>query len=320
MIRRQVVTVAAALVTALPAGCAADRPEAAPHSTGLAAPTVPTTPTTPATPANPATPASSPVPPPVELAALERRFDARLGVYALDTGTGRTLAHRADERFAYASTCKALAAGAMLATTSDADRDRVVRYRRTDLLAHSPVAEQHLGTGMTVRAAAEAAVRHSDNTAGNLLFAALGGPAGFARELRDIGDRVTRPARTEPTLNAATPGDVRDTSTPRALADSLRAYTLGDALPPADRELLLGWMRASTTGAGLVRAGVPAGWQVADKSGTGGYGTRNDIAVVWPPGGAPIVLVVLSTRGARDAEPDDALVAHAARVTLAALR
>ncbi|MET7470849.1 class A beta-lactamase [Micromonospora sp. NPDC005222] len=306
MRRRQ--AIAAVLTTALAAGCTTDRPGPARRNT------------TPAASATSATPSPSPVPAPPELAALERRFDARIGVYAVDTGTGRTLAHRADERFAYASTCKALAAGAVLAATSDADRDRVVRYRRADLVAHSPVTERHVRTGMTLRAAAEAAVRHSDNTAGNLLFDALGGPAGFARALSDVGDRVTRPARTEPELNAATPGDERDTSTPRALAGSLRAYTLGDALRPADRELLLGWMRAGTTGSGLVRAGVPDGWQVADKSGTGGYGTRNDIAVVWPPGRAPIVLAVLSSRDSRDAKPDDALVAQAAKVAVTALR
>ncbi|WP_374537846.1 class A beta-lactamase [Micromonospora aurantiaca (nom. illeg.)] len=306
MIRRQVIAAAMLTATALVAGCTTDRPGAAASTSAPATPS--------------ATPNASPVPAPPELAALERRSGARIGVFALDTGTGRTLAHRADERFAYASTCKALAAGAMLAATSDADRDRVVRYRRADLVAHSPVTERHVETGMTLRDAAEAAVRYSDNTAGNLLFDALGGPAGFERALRDVGDQVTRPARTEPELNAATPGDERDTSTPRALAGSLRAYTLGETLPPADRDLLLGWMRASTTGSGLVRAGVPAGWQVADKSGTGGYGTRNDIAVVWPPDRAPIVLAVMSSRDSRDAEPDDALVAQAARVTVTALR
>ncbi|PPA61767.1 class A beta-lactamase [Micromonospora chalcea] len=308
MIRRQVLMAAMLTATALVAGCTKDRPEAA---SPTSAPTAP---------AASATPNAEPVPAPAELAALERRFGARIGVYAVDTGTGRTLAHRADERFAYASTCKALAAGAMLAATSDADRDRVVRYRRADLVAHSPVTERHVETGMTLRDAAEAAVRYSDNTAGNLLFDALGGPAGFARALREVGDSVTRPVRTEPDLNAATPGDERDTSTPRALAGSLRAYTLGEALPPADRDLLLSWMRASTTGSGLVRAGVPAGWQVADKSGTGGYGTRNDIAVVWPPDSAPIVLAVMSSRDRRDAKPDDTLVAQAARATVTALR
>ncbi|MEV0156475.1 class A beta-lactamase [Micromonospora sp. NPDC050686] len=300
--------VAVVLAVGVAAGCTPTPPSAAPGPTAVPGTTAPAGPT------------ATPVAPPAELTALERRFDARLGVYAVDTGTGRTLAHRADERFAYASTCKALAAGAVLAAASDAELDRVVRYRRADLVPHSPVTERHLASGMTLRAVAEAAVRHSDNTAGNLLFAELGGPAGFQRALRGIGDRVTDPARTEPELNEAAPGDVRDTSTPRALAGSLKAYVIGDALAPADQAVLLGWLKGSTTGAGLIRAGVPAGWQVADKSGTGGYGTRNDIAVVWPPNAAPIVLAVLSTHAGRDAEPDDALVARAAEVTLAALR
>ncbi|MET7833333.1 class A beta-lactamase [Micromonospora sediminicola] len=296
------------LAVGLAAGCTSDPPSTGP--TGTAAPDATAT----------TGPTAVPVAPPAALAALERRSGARLGVYAVDTGTGRTLAHRADERFAYASTCKALAAGALLAATSDADLERVVRYRRADLVTHSPVTERHVSSGLSLRAVAEAAVRHSDNTAGNLLFAQLGGPAGFERALRGIGDTVTEPARTEPDLNEAAPGDVRDTSSARALAGALRAYALGDALSAPDRAVLLGWMRASTTGTALVRAGVPAGWQVADKSGTGGYGTRNDIAVVWPPNSAPIVLAVLSRHETRSAEPDDALVAEAARVTLDALR
>ncbi|MEU7574353.1 class A beta-lactamase [Micromonospora sp. NPDC049240] len=297
----------AALAIVLLAGC-------------TSTPAAPRAGTAPAAGTAPGASTGAPVPVPGELAALERRFGARIGVYAVDTGTGRTLAHRADERFAYASTCKALAAGALLAATSDADLDRVVRYRRADLVSYSPVTERYVGSGMTLRAVAEAAVRQSDNTAGNLMFAELGGPAAFERALRGVGDRVTDPARTEPDLNEAAPGDVRDTSTPRALVGSLRAYALGDVLPPPDRAVLLDWMRSSTTGAGLVRAGTPAGWRVADKSGTGGYGTRNDIAVVWPPDAAPIVLAVLTTRADRNATPDDALVAGAAAATLAAMR
>ncbi|TDB70563.1 class A beta-lactamase [Micromonospora sp. KC721] len=264
-------------------------------------------------------PASASVTASADFASLEQRFDATLGVYAIDTGTGRTLAHRADERFAYASTVKALAAGALLDVTSDAELDRVVRYRRADLVTYSPITEQHVDTGMTLRAVADAAVRHSDNTAANLIFAELGGPDGFERELREIGDTVTEPARIETALNEAAPGDVRDTSTPRAMATSLRAYALGDALSAADRAVLVDWLRRNTTGAKLIRAGVPADWQVGDKTGSGGYGTRNDIAVLWPPRGAPIVLAVLSRRDTKDAAYDDALIAEAAKLAVGAL-
>jgi beta-lactamase class A len=134
-----------------------------------------------------------------------------------------------------------------------------------------------------------------------------------------VGDDVTRPVRTEPALNEAAPGDVRDTSTPRALAGSLRAYAVDDALDGPDRALLNAWLEGSTTGDALIRAGTPGGWVVGTKTGTGGYGTRNDIAVLTPPGRARVVLVVLSDRGREGAEHDDALVAEATRLALAAL-
>ncbi|MER7591283.1 class A beta-lactamase [Micromonospora sp. NPDC127501] len=250
---------------------------------------------------------------------LEEQFGARLGIYAVDTGTGRTVEYRADDRFAYASTWKALAAAEVLDGTTDAQLDRVVRYSARDLVAHSPVTEKHVGEGMSLRALADAAVRYSDNTAGNLLLRHLGGPAGFEAKLRALGDTVTDVARYETALNEGTPGDKRDTSTARTLAGDLRAYTVGVALQPADRDVLIGWLRGNTTGAALVRAGVPAGWVVGDKTGTGGYGTRNDIAVIWPPDRAPIVLALLSSRDKKDATPDDAVIAQATRVVVAQL-
>ncbi|MCI4066351.1 class A beta-lactamase [Micromonospora sp. R77] len=252
-----------------------------------------------------------------EFRQLEEKFDARLGVYAIDTGSGRAVQYRADERFAYASTFKALAAAEILDETTDAELDRVVRYSADDLVTYSPITEQHVAEGMTLRAIVDAAVRYSDNTAANLMLRRLGGPQKFEKELREIGDKVTDPARYETALNEARPGDRRDTSTPRAMAGSLRAYTVGDALEPADRDILNGWLRGNTTGGELIRAGVPDGWVVGDKTGAGGYGTRNDIAVIWPPERAPIVLAVLSTRDEKDAEYDNALIAEATKVALA---
>ncbi|MFI7069833.1 class A beta-lactamase [Micromonospora sediminicola] len=250
---------------------------------------------------------------------LEETFDARLGVYAIDTGTGTTVGYRADERFAYASTFKALAAAEVLDETTDAELDRVVRYSADDLVTYSPITEKHVAEGMTLRALADAAVRYSDNTAGNLLLRRLGGPQRFEKELRGVGDKVTAPARYETALNEARPGDRRDTSTARALAQDLRAYAVGDSLDPADRDILNGWLQGNTTGGELIRAGVPDGWVVGDKTGSGGYGTRNDIAVVWPPDRAPIVLAVLSSRDQKDADYDNALIARAAEVAIAVL-
>jgi beta-lactamase class A len=251
--------------------------------------------------------------------ALESEFDARLGVYAVDTGTGAELQWRADERFAFASTFKALAAGAVLDQVGVEGLDEVIVYTEAEVQEYSPITESHAGTGMTLRDLADAAVRYSDNTAGNMLFRVLGGPTGFDAALEDIGDDVTESVRDEPGLNSAIPGDTRDTSTPAALAGDLRAYLLGDALEDEEQDLLTDWMVRNTTGDTLIRAAVPDGWTVADKTGAGSYGTRNDIAVIWPSDGDPIVLAIMSDRGAEDAERDDALIARAAEAAIEAL-
>jgi beta-lactamase class A len=253
------------------------------------------------------------------LADLERRFEARLGLYAVDTGSGVTAAYRAGERFAMCSTYKALAAGAILHRDSRGELARHVSYRRADLVEHSPVTALQVAAGMTVEQLCAAAVSYSDNTAANLLLRELGGPAGVTAFARSLGDRVTRLDRTEPDLNKATPGDVRDTTSPRAIAADFEAVVVRSALTPANRALLTRWLIRDTTGAGRIRAGVPRGWTVADKTGTGGYGTDNDVAVLWPPGRPPVVLAVMSRRAAPDAQPSNALIAEATRIVLALL-
>ncbi|GGK08339.1 beta-lactamase [Streptomyces camponoticapitis] len=251
-------------------------------------------------------------------AGLERKFDARLGVYAIDTGSGRSITHRPDERFAYASTCKALLAAVILGKNSLRELDRLIRYDRDSVEGHSPITERHLATGLTLRELCDATVRYSDNGAANVLFDELGGPKGLEKALVGIGDRVTRCDRYEVELSDAVPGDLRDTSTARALATDLRTYVLGDALPAGKRAVLTDWLKRNTTGDTVIRAGTPKGWQVGDKTGTGGYGTRNDIAIVWPPRADPIAIAVLSRRDFKGAEADDALIAEAAEVTLSA--
>lgn len=255
-----------------------------------------------------------------EFSRLERDFDARLGVYAVDTATGREVAYRADERFAHASTFKALAAGELLRRNSLEELDRTITYSRDDLVTYSPITEKHVDSGMPLREVIAAAIRHSDNTAGNLLLRELGGPDGFTAALRRIGDTTTRADRFETDLNETAPGDPRDTSTPRALATSLRAYAVDDVLPADKRAVLNEMLRTNTTGDALIRASAPAGWQVGDKTGAASHGTRNDIAVVWPPERAPIVLAVLSDREAEDADYEDALIARAAAVVFELLR
>ncbi|GGT80238.1 MULTISPECIES: class A beta-lactamase [Streptomyces] len=280
------------------------------------APPVPST----SSPSSATRPHASPKPFAGEFAELERTFDARLGVYAVDTGTGREVAYHDGERFPYASTFKALAAGAVLRTYSLGGMGRVVTYSTKDLVAHSPVTEKHVKTGMTLDALCDAAVRYSDNTAANLLLDQLGGPKGLDAVLEELGDDVTHMERREPELSRWTPGSAPDTTTPRALAGDLRAFVLGDVLGPPERARLTHWLRTNTTGDETIRAGIPKGWAVGDKTGTGsGYGARNDIAVVWPPGRAPIVMAIMSRRAEAGAEHDDRLIARAASVAVATL-
>jgi beta-lactamase class A len=257
---------------------------------------------------------------PARLAELETRFDARLGLYAVHTGTGRELAHRADERFALCSTFKVLAVAAMLDKTPPEHLQTRIHYGASDVVENSPVTADHVGDGLTVAEFCDAAIRYSDNTAGNQLLHDIGGPRAVTDYARLLGDGVTRLDRRETELNSAIPGDDRDTTSPRAIAGDLRELVLGERLDPADRALLTDWLVRNTTGGARIRAGLPPDWRVADKTGSGSYGTANDIAVAWPPGGAPIVLAVLSTRDRREEQADNALIAQAAAITAADLR
>lgn len=253
-------------------------------------------------------------------AALEKQFDARLGVWALDTANSWRVEHRADERFAFCSTHKAFSAAAVLKHNDIAALEKVVPYGAADIARFSPITAQHVGSGMTLRALCDAAVRFSDNTAANLLFRELGGPPELQSYLRSLRDTVTNVSRTEPALSTAIPGDVRDTTTPRAWGADLQQVCLGDALPSAKRAILVDWLVRNVTGGRLIRAATPKGWKVGDKTGNGGYGARNDIAVLWPPGADPIVLVVMSSRPNQSDAYDDHLIAAAAKVALGALR
>ncbi|MFE6138512.1 class A beta-lactamase [Bacillus sp. NPDC057893] len=251
---------------------------------------------------------------------LEKEYDVKLGIYALDTGTNQTVTYRSDERFAYASTHKALAVGALLQKNSIEALDQRIKYTSEDLVNYNPITEKYVDTGMTLKELADASIRYSDNTAQNLILKQLGGPSEFKKSLREIGDTVTNPERFEPELNEVQPGDTHDTSTPKALATSLQTYALGDILSTEKRNFLIDLMKRNTTGDNLIRAGVPGEWEVADKTGSGSYGTRNDIAIIWPPNKKPIVLAILSNHAKEDAKHDDKLIADATKIVLDALK
>ena len=248
--------------------------------------------------------------------ALERDLNGRLGVFAIDTGSGRTLGYRQDERFAMCSTFKAIAAAAVLSMQARQPGflQRRIRYTKADLVSYSPVTEKHLDDGMTLEELCAATVIYSDNSAANLLMREIDGPSGVTRFTRSIGDATFRLDRWEPDLNSAIEGDPRDTTTPAAMVSTLRALVLGSALPAPERNLLTGWLLACATGAERIRAGVPAGWRVGDKTGTGAFGSANDVGVIWPHRGAPIVLAIFTVQKSADSEARSDLVASAARV------
>ena len=232
------------------------------------------------------------------VAEAENRLSARIGVAVLDTETGKTWMHRGDERFPLNSTFKAFLCAALLQKAEDGEVDpqRLVRIEKADLVTYSPVTEKKIGSGgMSYLELCQATVSLSDNTAANLVLDAVGGPEGLTAYLRGIGDTVTRLDRRETELNEGRPGDERDTTTPAAAAATLNKLVLGNALSDPAKQQLAGWLLGNEVGDATLRAGLPENWPVADKTGAGGNGSRNDIGVIWPEGRAPVVIAVYIT-------------------------
>lgn len=253
-----------------------------------------------------------------QLEAIEKDLDGRLGVFALDTATGEQLAYRADERFAFCSTFKVIAASAILAKSVQMPGllQQRIAYTKKDLVTYSPITEKHVGAGMTVAELCAAALQYSDNTAANLLIANLGGTETVTAFARSIGDDAFRLDRWETELNSAIPGDLRDTTTPMAMGRSLNRLALGDGLKPEQRAQLCDWLLGNTTGAMRIKKALPADWKIGDKTGTGDYGTANDVGIVWPVGRAPVIVAIYTTRNVKNAEPRNDTIAAASRVVV----
>lgn len=259
-----------------------------------------------------------------ELGAIRATLgrEGRLGVAALDTATGRRIGFDADSRYAMASTFKTPLAAAVLtlADRGAVSLDAQVRFTTADLQSHAPVVRANLAKGsLTLRQLCAASVEVSDNSAANLLLARIGGPAGVTAFMRRAGDPVTRLDRIEPDLNENIAGDPRDTTTPAAMVDLMRALLVGDVLAPPSPALLIGWMESSTTGLERLRAGLPTGWRAGDKTGTGARGSTNDIAITWPPGRAPILIACYQSGGDAQAAVRNAVHEKVARVVAARL-
>ena len=267
-----------------------------------------------------AAPVAPPAPEALDLSALERAHGGRFGLFAHDLGTGRQLTARGDERFVYCSTFKMyLAAATLLRVQAGEERlDRAIPITRADMINHAPVTGPAVGSSLTVEQLMKGTVEVSDNPAANLLLKALGGIAPMQDFYRGIGDVSTRADRFEPEMNRLD-GD-KDTITPAQSAANIHRLFIDPASPLSQdsKTILLGWMFAAPTGADRIKAGVPAGWRVAHKTGTGGYGPTNDIGILYPALGAPII-VAAYYHAASDRPENEGVIAEATRLALSAL-
>ncbi len=243
---------------------------------------------------------------------IEARIGGRIGMAIVAEEGGLRSAYRGDERFAMCSTFKLALAAAVLERVDEGamSLDDVVAFGEADILDYAPVAREHLADGrMTVAQAAEGISTLSDNTAANLLLAQVGGPEGLTAFFRRHGDEVSRLDRFEPELNENALGDERDTTSPIAMSELVRRLVFTDALSPGGRDQLAAWAIANRTGDARIRAGIPQGWRVGDK--TGSCGTAfNDVGIVWPPNGPAFVLAIYIDRPTAEADQVDAAIAE----------
>lgn len=255
-----------------------------------------------------------------KIKTLEKSFDGKIGVYAIDTNNNKIVSYRADERFPVQSTMKLMGVAALL-KQSDHDKNLLrekIHYTQEDLMPWHPITGKYLTRGMTFAALAEAAMSYSDNSAIDIIIKKLGGPKSVTDFARSIGDEAFNIEHYEEDLNA-NPKNIQDTSTPKNMAINVQKLTLGNILTQAQQKQLVIWMRNSTTGYQRIRAGVPIGWVVAEKTGGGlggGYGIANDIGILWSPLCKPIVLAIYTVQNQQDAKSRDDIVASTTRIIL----
>ena len=247
-----------------------------------------------------------------EVALIEDRLQARIGIAVSDTHSGRDWQVNADDRFPLVSTFKTVACAALLVRTDEASLqlDQRVIIDEADLVYYSPVMKDRTGpAGVSLKEACEATLHTSDNTAANIVLNAIGGPAALTKFFRSIGDIQSRLDRYETALNEAKIGDERDTTTPNAMVATLKKLLIDDdVLSPNSQSQLKNWLMGNQVGDALLRAGIPSTWLIADRTGAGENGTRAITAVMWPPQRSPIIVAIYITEtDASFSERNDAI-------------
>jgi beta-lactamase class A len=254
------------------------------------------------------------------IAKEESRIQGRVGVFAIRGS--RNVGYRADEQFSYCSVFKWILGAAVLQHAEDGrlSLTHKISYTKSDLVPHSPITSENVGKGrMKIEDLVAATIKTSDNTAANLLEPLVGGPAGLQSFVRGWGDTVTRFDRKEPEMSNNTPGDPRDKTSPQAMTRLLQTAFESEKLGRASRNQLLEWMKATSTGANRIRAGVPQNWTVGDKTGTCGYGGANDVAIIFPSKGSPIYVSLFTEGDRSDLKAHESAISEVAKAVLKAL-
>ncbi|MDK9860148.1 class A beta-lactamase [Staphylococcus equorum] len=257
-----------------------------------------------------------------EFDKIEKDNNTTVGVYGINTENGKKVQHNANERFAFASTFKAIASGVLLNNYSEKDLNKKITINEADIVEYSPVTENYIGKQMTLKDLIKASMLQSDNTANNKVMEELGGVKGFKHELKQLGDNISNPQRLEPELNLYDPNSTADTTTPRAAAQTLNTILTSDQINDGNLDLLKQVMIENETGDSLIKAGVPDNYIAGDKSGQSlTYATRNDLAFIYPDKHKkPIILAIYTKQDDKDGQPDDKVIADAAEEAIAQLR
>lgn len=255
-----------------------------------------------------------------QLSKLEASSKGRIGVYAINTTNNTHLAYRANERFPTGCTSKVIGVATILSKSmkDSALLSQKISYSKKDLTNWNPITEKYLSSGMTIEQLCAASISYSDNTAMNLLVKQMGGLNQMTFFAHALGNTSFRQDNGWPEeAYSGGKGNLKDSSTPKDMAKSLQKLVFTDALAKPQKKILISWLKANTTGDFRIRAGLPKGWIVADKTGTGGaYGTTNDLGIIWPPKCAPIIMGIYYTNDAKSAENREDVVASATRLLI----
>ncbi|MCP4956292.1 MAG: class A beta-lactamase [Photobacterium aquimaris] len=230
-----------------------------------------------------------------KLAKIEHQLGGTVAVAVYNANTNTSWSYHGEQRVPMMSTFKTLACADLLhqADTQRIDLNQAITIKQSDILSYAPVTTDRVGTSMTLAQLCNATMLTSDNTAANLVLNNIGGPKSVTQFIRTLDDKITRLDRIEPNVNNVSTAELRDTTTPIAINSTLYHLLYTDALSTSARTQLKQWMMDNKVSDPLLRAVLPAGWHIADRSGYDStYGSRGITAAVWQQGKQPIMISI----------------------------